>query len=51
MSNDGDLWYVYMVRCNDGTLYTWIAREFKKRGSRRTILTGTAPGTPDPEGR
>jgi len=31
MSKDGDLWYVYMVRCNDGTLYTGIARELKKR--------------------
>ena len=31
MSNDGDLWYVYMVRCNDGTLYTGIARKLKKR--------------------
>lgn len=31
MSKDGDLWYVYMARCNDGTLYTGIARELKKR--------------------
>jgi len=27
----GDPWYVYMVRCSDGTLYTGIAKDLKKR--------------------
>ncbi len=25
------VWYVYMVRCSDGTLYTGIAKDLKKR--------------------
>lgn len=28
MSGD---WYVYMVRCRDGTLYTGIAKDVKRR--------------------
>ena len=28
---DKDIWYVYMVRCNDGTLYTGITNELEKR--------------------
>jgi len=24
-------WYVYIVRCNDSTLYTGIAKDFKRR--------------------
>ena len=28
---DDDLWHVYMVCCNDGTLYTGIARDLDKR--------------------
>jgi len=24
-------WYVYIVRCNDGTLYTGIAKDLKRR--------------------
>jgi putative endonuclease len=26
-----DIWMVYMVRCSDGTLYTGITRDLKKR--------------------
>jgi putative endonuclease len=26
-----DLWFVYLVRCNDGSLYTGIARDVKAR--------------------
>ena len=28
---DKDIWYVYMVRCNDGTLYTGITYDLEKR--------------------
>ena len=28
---DKDIWYVYMVRCNDGTLYTGITNDLEKR--------------------
>ena len=31
MSNDNDIWYVYMVRCRDGTLYTGITTNLEKR--------------------
>ena len=31
MSKDCDIWYVYMVRCNDGTLYTGITNNLDKR--------------------
>jgi putative endonuclease len=27
----GDVWYVYMVRCRDGTLYTGITKNLHKR--------------------
>jgi len=27
----GDGWYVYMVRCADGSLYTGIARDLERR--------------------
>jgi putative endonuclease len=26
-----DIWYVYMVRCSDGTLYTGITKNLEKR--------------------
>ena len=28
---DGNIWYVYMLRCGDGTLYTGIARDVQAR--------------------
>jgi putative endonuclease len=28
---DKDIWYVYMVRCSDGTLYTGITNDLEKR--------------------
>lgn len=28
---DASPWYVYMVRCNDGSLYTGIARDLHNR--------------------
>jgi putative endonuclease len=31
MKKDSDIWYVYMVRCNDGTLYTGITKDLEKR--------------------
>ena len=31
MSKDADNWYVYMVRCSDGTLYTGITKDLEKR--------------------
>ena len=31
MSKGNDIWYVYMVRCNDGTLYTGIINNLEKR--------------------
>ena len=31
MSKNSAPWYVYMVRCSDGTLYTGIARDLDKR--------------------
>ena len=30
-SQNRDTWYVYMVRCNDGTLYTGITNDLEKR--------------------
>ena len=31
MGKDSDTWYVYMVRCCDGTLYTGITNDLEKR--------------------
>ena len=31
MSKHSDTWYVYMVRCSDGTLYTGITNDLEKR--------------------
>jgi putative endonuclease len=28
---NNDIWHVYMVRCNDGTLYTGITNDLEKR--------------------
>ena len=28
---DKDIWYVYMVRCSDETLYTGITNDLEKR--------------------
>ncbi len=28
---DGDSWYVYILRCGDGTLYTGVARDVAER--------------------
>ena len=30
-SQNRDIWHVYMVRCNDGTLYTGITNDLEKR--------------------
>ena len=29
--HEGDIWYVYMVCCSDGTLYTGITKDLEKR--------------------
>ena len=31
MRKGSDIWHVYMVRCRDGTLYTGITNDLKKR--------------------
>ena len=31
MTKSTGIWYVYMVRCSDGTLYTGIAKDIDKR--------------------
>jgi putative endonuclease len=31
MGNGKDTWYVYMVRCSDGTFYTGITTDLEKR--------------------
>ena len=31
MSKGSDIWHVYMVCCSDGTLYTGITKDLKKR--------------------
>ena len=31
MNKDSSIWHVYMVRCNDGTLYTGITNDLEKR--------------------
>ena len=31
MNKDSNSWYVYIVRCSDGTLYTGITKDLKKR--------------------
>ena len=31
MSKSSDIWFVYMVRCRDGTLYTGITNDLEKR--------------------
>jgi predicted GIY-YIG superfamily endonuclease len=28
---NADLWYVYIVRCDDGSLYTGIAKDIERR--------------------
>jgi putative endonuclease len=31
MAKNDDIWYVYMVRCSDGTLYTGMTNDLPKR--------------------
>jgi putative endonuclease len=31
MNKNSGIWHVYMVRCNDGTLYTGITNDLEKR--------------------
>ena len=31
MRKGSDIWHIYMVRCSDGTLYTGITNDLKKR--------------------
>lgn len=31
MGKNGDIWYVYMVCCSDGTLYTGMTNDLDKR--------------------
>ncbi|MDD3619448.1 MAG: GIY-YIG nuclease family protein [Desulfobulbaceae bacterium] len=31
MAENGDIWYVYMVRCSDGTLYTGMTNDLPRR--------------------
>ena len=31
MSSNSNIWYVYMVQCSDGTLYTGITNDLEKR--------------------
>ncbi len=31
MSSNSNTWYVYMVQCSDGTLYTGITNDLEKR--------------------
>ena len=31
MSKSSDIWFVYMVHCSDGTLYTGITNDLEKR--------------------
>ena len=42
MGEQGQSWYVYMVECADGTLYTGIATDPVRR--MREHLSGAAPG-------
>jgi len=37
-----DDWHVYIVRCSDGTLYTGIARDLKKRIAEHNSEAGGA---------
>jgi len=38
-------WYVYIVRCNDGTLYTGIAKDLKRRMTEHNSENGGAKYT------
>jgi len=38
-------WYVYIVRCNDGTLYTGIAKDLKRRMTEHNSDNGGAKYT------
>mgnify|MGYP000036671904 CR=1 FL=1 len=31
MAENGDIWYVYMVRCSDNTLYTGMTNDLPRR--------------------
>ena len=31
LENSSDLWFLYIIRCNDGTLYTGITKDLHKR--------------------
>lgn len=35
-------WYVYMLRCSDGTLYTGVTTDLKRRVAEHNGLTKTA---------
>lgn len=37
-----DLWYVYIVRCNDNSLYTGIAKDLERRLSEHNSEAGGA---------
>ena len=38
-------WYIYIVRCNDGTLYTGITKDLDKRIDEHNFGTGGAKYT------
>jgi predicted GIY-YIG superfamily endonuclease len=37
--SSGDKWFVYMVRCVDGSLYTGITKDVKRRGQQHNAGT------------
>ena len=37
---DGSAWYVYIIRCADGTLYTGIARDIAERLKEHAVGRG-----------
>jgi len=43
--NSGSNWYVYIVRCNDGTLYTGIAKDLNRRMTEHNSDNGGAKYT------
>jgi predicted GIY-YIG superfamily endonuclease len=37
----GDLWFVYLLRCADGTLYTGIAKDVNRRCQQHNVGTAS----------
>lgn len=44
MSDPGDCWYLYLIRCSDNSLYTGITTDVSRRLAQHQNIDGKAKG-------